>query len=388
MPRMFDILRNKDINKDKQKDMLPQAGVVGKEEKSKEDTDQPLSFSKAILLSKINREKKAEDKTENEKTENQFLVSKKLIATIKEHDVDNQAKSKEVYQNAVEIIKLLLEKIRAGEDFNPHMDKIQGLLDDIFNQLVLGDSMLTNIISDREETEYFLPFHIVNVLVLSSLIGLNMGFNKSQLSHLGFSCIFYDIGLDAFRDIILSPKKFSESGSEYKLIQTHISKSLELAKKLNLNDMVKESISTHHERINGKGYPSAFCDDAINSHAKIIALADTYEALTNARPYREAQDGHKAIRLILGSLKDSFDAEVIKIFINKMSLYPIGSIVKLSTQELARVISVQSGSPLRPVIMIIWDASGKPVKDRITIDLSKEENSSVLLQVYSKLPQA
>jgi HD-GYP domain-containing protein (c-di-GMP phosphodiesterase class II) len=378
---MFDILRNKDNNKDKQKDTLPQTGVADKEEKSKECASQPLSFSRAILSAKTDREKKAEDKTENEKIENQFLVSKKLIATVKEHDLDSQAKSKEVYQNAVGVIKFLLEKIRVDEDLNPYMDKIQGLLDDMFNQLVLGNSILANIY-ERESDEYHLPYHIMNVFLLSSFIALNMGFNKSRLSHLGLACIFYDVGLDAFKGIVFSPKKFDES--EHRLIQTHISKSLCVAKKLNLNDTVKESISMHHERVNGKGYPDALCDNTINSYAKIIALADTYEALTNNRPYREAQDGHKALCYILGFLKDYFDPGVVKAFINKMSIYPIGCIVKLSTQELARIVGVQPGSPLRPVAMIIRDAAGKPVQEIKTIDLSREEYSSILLQVYSK----
>ena len=72
-------------------------------------------------------------------------------------------------------------------------------------------------------------------------------------------------------------------------------------------------------------------------------------------------------------MKRDFDSDVMKIFINKMSVYPIGSIVTLDTDEVARVVSVQPGSPLRPVVMILRDANGVNVKEKILIDLSKQD---------------
>jgi HD-GYP domain-containing protein (c-di-GMP phosphodiesterase class II) len=138
------------------------------------------------------------------------------------------------------------------------------------------------------------------------------------------------------------------------------------------DNVVQEIIMMHHERADGYGYPRGIMSNEINIYAKIIGLVDTYESLTNKRPYRERMSAHKAVRFIIGSLKDYFDADVMKVFIDKMSVYPIGSIVRLDTQELARVISVQPGSPLRPVVMLIWDAFGGPAKERTIIDLSKQ----------------
>jgi HD-GYP domain-containing protein (c-di-GMP phosphodiesterase class II) len=140
---------------------------------------------------------------------------------------------------------------------------------------------------------------------------------------------------------------------------------------------VKEAVQMHHERVNGKGYPRGIQQDSINPYAKIIGLVDTYEAMTNGRPYVEGMNAHKAVKFILSSLKGDFDEEVMKVFIDKMSVYPIGSIVRLDTRELARVVSVQPGSPLRPVVMVIRDANGEPVKERTIIDLSKQEFPSI-----------
>jgi len=393
MPRMFDILRNKDSSPGGKNTAGTRAETAAKDAAkaaAKKEEVPPLSFPKTILSFLTEQNIREEEGAaaakkapgpppEEKKSEDHSLMSRKLIAEVKKHGVDNQAKAEETYNNAVDVVRTMLEKIRAGENLGPYMDRVHSLLDDVFNQLVLGDSMLENIY-DRETNNYHLPYHIVNVLLLSSLIGLNMGFNKSKLSHLGLACVFYDVGLDAFNEITSKPRKLNSY--EYDLVRTHISKSLRVVEKISLvNDVIKETIWMHHERVSGEGYPDGIGAAAIGSYAKIIGLADTYEALTNNRPHRQGMDAHRAVRFILGTLRAHFDPDAMKVFINKMSVYPIGSIVRLSTQELARVVSVQPGSPLRPVVMIIWDSFGKPVQKRTIVDLSKQDYPTIQDQV-------
>lgn len=364
MPRMFDILRNKgdDNDKDKQKDKDANADSKSSENKEK-DAEQNLNFPREILKDNI--------KQDNQDSEDASLTSKKLISAVKLHGVDNEDKAKEIYRNAVELVKILLEKTEAGESLLPYADKISVVLEDIFNQLVLGASILQNIY-ERPKEEYYLPYHIVNVLILSSVLGLSMGFNKSRLSHLGMAAIFYDLGMDHFKEITSQPRKLTEE--EYELIKTHISGSLNIVEQIGkIDEEVKEAIRMHHERVNGKGYPRGIKSDEIHPYAKIIGLVDSYESITNSRTHRDKVNAHEAVKFMLGSLKDYFDTEVMKIFINKMSVYPVGSIVKLNTKEIARVISVHSGEPLRPVVMVIQDSSGELVKERRIIDLSQQD---------------
>lgn len=362
MPRMSDILANKgdgDTNDKTRADSK-------KKDKEKVTKNAPLNFPKVILDI---------DTKPHKEPESCSLISKRLISAVKKHGIDNQEKAREIYENAVETIENLLDKIRLKEDLGPYMDKIYALLDDVFNQLVLGDNILENIYG-RKKDKYYLIYHIVNVTVLSTVVGLNMGFNKSRLSHLGLTAIFYDVGLDALKEITGQPRKLTEE--EFNLVKTHIFGSLEIIEKIGtIDEVVKETIEMHHERVNGKGYPCGIKSDNINPYAKIIGLVDTYEAITNSRPYHEEMNAHKAMRFLIGSLKNYFDPEVMKTFINKMSVYPIGSIVRLDTQELARVISVQPGSPLRPVVIVIRDASGEPVKEGTMIDLSKQNFPSI-----------
>ncbi|MCM8797670.1 MAG: hypothetical protein NC923_07365 [Candidatus Omnitrophica bacterium] len=368
MPRMFDILRNnsRHENPQKKKEEDSANNVLAHNPQDEDRKDEPLSFPKKILQADINREKDIQDHS---------LISKKLIAAVKQHGIDSQEKADEIYENAVRVVKELLEKINSAEDLNPFMDKLQELMDNVFNQVIMGDNILNNIYQKGKD-EYFLPYHIVNVLILSYVIGLDIGFNKSRLSYLGLASIFYDSGMHDLYPIISQPRILSEE--ERNTVKQHIAKSTEIVNRINtVNDVVKETISAHHERVNGKGYPLGIVSDGITPYAKILGLIDTYESLTHNRPHRPAVTTHEAVKLMVTELKNEFDAELMKVFINNMSVYPIGSLVRLDTDEVARVVSVQEGFPLRPIIMILSDANGEPVKERVIIDLSKQDFPSI-----------
>ena len=361
MPRMFDILRGKDGGG------VQSGPDETHEHKKPAQESRILSFPKEILKTLSPRHEEKED---------QSLVSKKLIFAVKQHGVDNQERADEIYETAVANVKGLLAEITGGEGpGQARMGKLYELLDTVFNQLVMGDNILFNLYEKRKE-EASLPYHIVNVLILSSVIGLNMGFNKSRLSHLGLASIFYDTGIGSFRELMEEPRLFTPE--ERERVKSHIGKSLEIVGRIgSINDVVIETIRMHHERMGGNGYPAGLGGDDINPYAKILGLADTYEAITHTRPHREGMNTHKAVRLLIGSMKNDFDSDVMKIFINKMSVYPIGSIVTLDTYEVARVVSVQPGSPLRPVVMILRDANGVNVKEKVVIDLSKQDSPAI-----------
>jgi len=360
MPRIFEVLKKENLL-DKTKNKKDKANNPKSTQKDS------TSFLHRMLTEDRRIEKKSEDYS---------LMSHKLIQEIKLHGVDNAQKAKEIYSEAAKAVDTLLQKIRLKEDYSADIDKIFSLLDDIFNQLILGDSILENIYNENN-AEYYLPYHIVNVLVLSYALALSLGFNKSQINNLGKAVVFYDLGMDDFREIIQLDRRLNEE--EYNLVKNHIANSIEIVDKIGaLNKEILAAIQMHHERVNGSGYPLGMRLDEINLPAKIIGLVDTYAAMVEARAYRQGMSAHQAIRSLLSSQKDEFDEEVLRVFINKMSVYPIGSIVRLDTQELARVINVFPGSPLRPVVMIIQDANGEPAKETRIIDLSKCDFPSIL----------
>ena len=367
MPRMFDLLRgsgepDENSGSAKQEKKIPadQEAKQGQPE-GQLSKETPVNFPKTILHSG----------RKTDEPDDYSLVSQKLIAAVRQHGVDNADSASKIYNDAVLTIKSLLDKSKTTEDLSEFSPRINEMLDNIFNQLLLGDNLLDNVYKAKQE-DYYLPYHIVNVLMLSFAIGLSMNFNKSRMDDLGKAVIFSDTGLDELRDIVIKPRKLTEE--EKCWVEAHIAKSLKFAERVApLDDAVKEAIQMHHERDNGKGYPRGLQKNAISPYAKIIGVVDTYEALTHKRNYIDEMGAHKAIKLLLGSLREYFDMDVMKAFINRMSVYPVGSLVLLNTKEIAKVVSVHPGSPLRPIVMITQDASGKPPKENTIIDLSVQD---------------
>ena len=370
MPRMFDILRGgeSDNSGDVPREIKNNASY-GENDKDKckktaKDGDAPkdeqVNFPKKIL------ESRETEKVKNPK--NYTLASKKLISAIKKDGFNHWEQSKGVYESALVTVTTLLEKVRKKEEIASYMDKVYQLLSNIFNQLILEDSVLNDIYEEKKK-EYYLPYHIVNILFLSSFLGIKTGLNKSKMRDLGLACILCDVGVDEFRKIIDKPITLTDG--EYNLVRKHITISLRVAEEIGqVKDIVKDAIRMHHERVDGSGYPRGIESEKINPYAKIIGVVDTYEAITHNRPYRDGSNAHTAIKYLLDSLKNTFDYEVMKVLIDKMSMYPIGTIVKLDTDEIARVIGVTQGSPLKPIVMVIRDAYGTPLKGRKIIDLS------------------
>jgi len=286
------------------------------------------------------------------------------------------AKLDEVYVNYINTIKNLLEKIKKREPLKPYMSLLYEFLNDVFNRLVLDNSLLHTVYEETKE-EYYLPYHIVNNTILTSFIGIKSGFNKSGLRELGLAAVLSDVGLDSMREVLAKPSGFNKA--EYEFVKKHVSGSLDIVEEFgNVAETVKNAIKMHHERVDGSGYPAGLKLEEIPVYAKIIGLVDTYESLTHKRPYRDGSNAHKTIRLLLGSLKEGFDVESMKRLIDNMSIYPVGTIVTLDTMEIARVVDVKSGSPLRPIIMITHYSDGSPLAEPKILDLSVSLSPNIM----------
>lgn len=376
MPRMFDLLRgNTNRPDDKEK-----RSIEKDDKKNLPDTKDNVKEN-ALRVHHVSFPKKYESREDAQNTkENPYdhvLASKKLISAIKEHGIDSQEKAAKLYQDSTLIVNNLLDKIRGKEDLNTYMAVLEDLLNRVFNQFVLGEAILAKLNEKKEEDVYYLPYHITNVLLLSCFLGIKMGFNKSKMRVLGLACLFYDTGMDVFREIVSQPRMLSQK--ELNLIKKHISYSLQVMEKINnIDDIVKDTIATHHERADGGGYPKGLRAVKINPYAKVIGLIDTYEAIIHNRPYRNGMHPHNAIKSLLNTAKNSFDYGAIKSFIDAMSIYPIGTLVKLDSGETARIIGAKSGSPLRPTVMIVRGPDGKALTERKVLDLSLPDTPSII----------
>jgi HD-GYP domain-containing protein (c-di-GMP phosphodiesterase class II) len=140
----------------------------------------------------------------------------------------------------------------------------------------------------------------------------------------------------------------------------------------------------HHEHWDGKGYPRRLKGEEISQASRIVTVADAYEAMVGERPYRNSMIGYTAMKGILSDNGKHFDPQVLKVFLESMGVFPIGSIVQLNNASIGRVVENNPSAPLRPRLETLIDERGNRVEGEETVDLLQKKNLFIVKAVDPK----
>jgi len=281
--------------------------------------------------------------------------------------------AKKVYEDSIIRIKTILDDIRTGKtidgkEFLTVTRKIVDGLHTNYNMLL----SLLNIFTPFEEKEDFHHRHSVNTAILTTSLGLSLEYGQKRVIDLCVCALVHDIGmLKVPREIINKPSKLSKG--EIDLIERHPSFGKDLLEDMQgLPDEAADVIYQHHERVDGKGYPEGNIGEKISEFSKIVSMCEVYEALTHPRPYRrEKIIPYAGVKMIVQQAGTFFEPRLVKTFLNFITPYPLGSFILLNNNEIGRVVRINEGLPLRPVVEIFYDSEGKPPDKPKEIDLSK-----------------
>jgi putative nucleotidyltransferase with HDIG domain len=228
--------------------------------------------------------------------------------------------------------------------------------------------------------------HVVNVSVLAMAIGIEQGVDGQTLEELALGALLHDVGemrlpLNLFR------KGDALSAPERSLLHQHSRLGLTmLSDSREITETIRRIIVEHHERYDGSGYPSQLRGEAIAPLSQLIGLVDVYDALVTSRYGRPAITPPQAIRQIykLG-LAGQFHKTQVEHMIQCLGVYPIGSLVELSTGERAVVVSTRPELSVKPSLKIITDAKGRHYPDPLLIDLSEPDEGGPVRSILRDL---
>ena len=288
---------------------------------------------------------------------------------------DNKAKAKKLYAKTLHAVSEVMSDVKVGQSLKLRKSKrvIQGLID----QLLTTETNLLGLTTIRCHDEYTYH-HSVNVCILSLSIGQRIGLDKSTLCDLGLASLFHDIGKsDIPINILNKPSPFTED--EWKVMKTHPLHGVKNLMKLKGLDALNARIITgafeHHINLNHSGYPKVPYKRDISLFGRIIAIADCYDGVTSSRVYsRSPMTPDKALRFMMDRAGAIYDPVLMKLFINSVGIYPVGSLILLTTREMA-VVMQSNPVPDKwnsPRIKIISDARGNEMEG-ITVDLADPE---------------
>ncbi len=199
----------------------------------------------------------------------------------------------------------------------------------------------------------------VNAAILSTLTAMEMKLPHHRILHIATGAILHDVGMLKLPREILE-KKGGLSDAEAQRMKAHPLYAFKIVcKELLYPEDVGVIALQHHERWDGDGYPRRTAGEGIDLGARIVSVADAFEAMVSEKPYRNSMIGYAAMKSLLSDNSRRFDPDVLKVFIKTMGIYPIGSIVLLNNGAVARVTEVHGDAPLRPRIRILIDDFGK-----------------------------
>ncbi len=234
------------------------------------------------------------------------------------------------------------------------------------------DAMI--MLMNMHTVDHYLYTHSLNVCVYTALLGIANGYDQDQLMTLGIGSMLHDIGKTQISmQVLLKPGALTKS--EYDEMKRHAERGYYLLKdEPNIPLLAAHCAYQHHERLNGSGYPRGLKDDEIHEYAKLIGIVDSYDAMTSHRIYKKAMLPHEAVEVLYTGSETLYDTEMLKLFRDKVAIYPIGVTVKLNTGQSAVVVDINSAAAHRPIVRVITDEVGEDLSAPYEMDLSKQLN--------------
>ena len=206
--------------------------------------------------------------------------------------------------------------------------------------------------------------------------GRFLQFPVERLELLGLAGLLLDIGKTKVPDSILQ-KKDALTREEYDLAKTHVMESIELIRAApGLPKAIEEIVLQHHERQDGSGYPQGLRDRQITIDGAIAGLVNSYSAIISKRSYAEQSSPSNALGILYKQRGKLFHGALVEQFIQCIGIYPVGSTVELNTGEVGIVIAQNLVRRLQPRVMVVLDASWKPVRPPLILDLIKEPKAT------------
>jgi HD-GYP domain-containing protein (c-di-GMP phosphodiesterase class II) len=207
--------------------------------------------------------------------------------------------------------------------------------------------------------------HSVNVCVLATALGQRLGLNRRELSELGVAAFFHDLGkMTVPKQVLNKPGTFTPT--EWRIVQTHPLEGVRTL--LGSGDLSPLAIKVmlvsleHHMRYDLSGYPRVDDNWEIGVASRIVSIADCYDAMTSHRAYEDERlIPHRVMLHMMARSGKNFDPVLMRLFVNLMGLYPVGSLVELVGGELGVVVATDPQDPATPVVRMVRDSAGTEI---------------------------
>lgn len=317
-------------------------------------------FSMKVLLSELNI--KIVVKLEN------GSVQEVASSQIKMEHTKERLVIKEKFEEMHKSIKQSFDELSRNNTSPKVKKELDNTVEEIKNNLSVNIELLNEIL-DVKATDEYLYNHSLNVAVVSNLIGRWIGLEQKDLDILILAGLVHDIGkLRVDPAILNKPGKLTDE--EFAEMKKHPEYSYQMLMEMGYKDnAILKAVTFHHEKEDGSGYPLKISGDKITIHAKILAIADIFDAMTSNRVYKARVSPFKVLEMFQNQNFGKLDYKIIMVFIKRFTENYVGSEVILSNNQRAKIVSLNAYEITKPLLVT---SEGK------FIDISREREVQIL----------
>ncbi|MGP0015244.1 HD-GYP domain-containing protein [Pseudomonas sp.] len=260
----------------------------------------------------------------------------------------------------------ILEAVEMGEPIQ--VGVVKAVVKDCVDSILRNPSALLWLTRIKFQDDYTAE-HSLRVAMLSIALGRELGLPPSELEEIGVGAMLHDVGkLKVPGEILNKPSALSEQ--EYAIMKSHPLEGYTLlTSQAGVPLAALDVVLSHHERVDGAGYPHGLSAEEIPFYARIVAVTDAYDAISSDRVYSKGRSTLESLRILFKAANSHFDEQIVNAFVRLIGLYPSGEIVEMTNDEVAIILGAPRCNRLKPRLLRVLGADKRRCPEKL-IDLA------------------
>lgn len=254
------------------------------------------------------------------------------------------------------------------------LDNMGALVGEMVTTFLESPSVTLHVMGEKAGGED-IYYHSLNITILAMMLAKDLGFSSEMARELGIGAMVHDIGLMKIPDRVLMKFPSEYTSAERNLRAMHVEYGVEIGRSTGFSADVLAIMMQHHELADGSGYPNLLKEAAMTPAARVVSLVNYYDNLCNPVDISKAMTPHEALSLMFAQRRSKFEARALTLLIHSLGVYPPGSIVQLSNEAVAAVISINPKRSMRPCVVVYDDKV--PKEKAIILNLENEPEISI-----------
>ena len=286
--------------------------------------------------------------------------------------------ARRLHRRARSVVDNLLTDIRFGRALE--LGDAREVVQETINSMLKNPNALLYL-AQLKSADTSLAQRAVNTAILSIAFAKCISIAKVELPNLGLGALLYDLGMITVPGTIRN-KPGRLDGDEFQVVKAHVEASIELLGKVDgMSATVLDIVESHHERVDGTGYPRGLKGKQISLLGRMLAIVSVYFTLTSTRPYAQPVSMKDALAILYDQCDKAYDGRLVHKFIRCVGIYPPGCAVELVSGEIGLIVAASPDSGLQPVMRVYVDARKRRVETPYLLDLATAGNAMEVSRV-------